>query len=44
MPAVSWGELIEQRLDLASAGRAILYRFSIGLAFLQCQLTTAYLV
>jgi hypothetical protein len=34
MPAVSWGELIEQRPDLASAGRAILYQFSVGLAFL----------
>jgi len=31
---LSWGELSAQCPDLADAGRAILYQFSVGLAFL----------
>ena len=34
MTELSWGELIERRADLAEAGRALLYQFSVGLAFL----------
>jgi hypothetical protein len=30
----SWGELHTQRPDLAEAGRALLYQFGVGLAFL----------
>jgi len=32
--ALSWGELGEHRPDLTEAGRALLYQFGIGLAFL----------
>jgi hypothetical protein len=32
--ALRWGEFRERRPDLADAGRAILYQFGLGLAFL----------
>lgn len=34
MADISWTELVEQRPDLAEAGRGLLYQFSVGLAFL----------
>jgi hypothetical protein len=33
-PGVTWGELARRRPDLADAGRALLYQFGVGLAFL----------
>ncbi len=32
--AVTWGELQQSRPDFAQAGRALLYQFGVGLAFL----------
>ncbi|HEX3721607.1 MAG TPA: hypothetical protein VHV31_02385 [Nitrolancea sp.] len=34
MADIRWADLIEQRPDLAEAGRGLLYQFSVGLAFL----------
>ena len=34
MPMTAWNEFADERPDLAEAGRALLYQFGVGLAFL----------